>query len=274
MPNRLSGGRPPVSLGSVAVVDTAYPRIDVIEPSGSLDRIQAVALVLHGGREHSREAVRPDQLAVRRMRPFARALAATGGPQGLAVWSLQYRLRGWNGDERSPVADATWALDQVQQRVGDVPVVLVGHSMGGRTAVHVAGHHRVVAVTALAPWLPLDEPHTQVAGRSVLVVHGRRDSTTSPRGSFEWARRAAAVTDRVWLVDVRHESHAMVLRFRVCTRWQPGSRSPRWAWGHSPACSPMRPRIDAAKSWCDVAGSDLPNLIARRDLAEEAGVVT
>jgi alpha-beta hydrolase superfamily lysophospholipase len=211
----LSLGTPLASLGSVVVVDTAHPRIDVLGPSESLDRVAAVALVLHGGREHSREAVRPDQLAVRRMRPFARALATAGGSQGLAVWSLQYRVRGWNGDEQSPVADATWALDQIRERLGDVPVVLVGHSMGGRTAVHVAGHQRVVAVTALAPWLPLGEPYAQVAGRSVLVVHGRRDTTTSPRGSFEWARHAATVTDRLWLVDVRHESHAMVLRFRV-----------------------------------------------------------
>jgi pimeloyl-ACP methyl ester carboxylesterase len=103
------------------------------------------------------------------------------------------------------VADAEWALDRILDRHGDVPVTLIGHSMGGRTAVAVAGHPNVVALAALAPWLPAGEPYEQVAGRAVLVVHGRLDTTTSPRGSLEWARRAAAVTDRIWRVELRWE---------------------------------------------------------------------
>lgn len=193
------------------MVATSLPRVDVIEPSPG-PGVTAVALVLHGGRERSNEAVEPGQLAVRRMRPFARRLAAVGGRDGLEVWSLQYRVRGWNGDERSPVADAEWALDHVRERHGDVPVVLVGHSMGGRTAVAVAGHPNVVALAALAPWLPAGEPCEPVAGRAVLVAHGRLDTTTSPRGSLDWARRAAAVTDRIWRVELRWERHGMLLR--------------------------------------------------------------
>jgi predicted alpha/beta-hydrolase family hydrolase len=208
------------------VVAAAHPRLDTIEPSASLDGVTAVALVLHGGRERGESAVQPGQLAVRRMRPFARDLAAAGGAEGLAVWSLQYRVRGWNGDERSPVTDALWALDQVAARYGDVPVVLVGHSMGGRTAAHAAGHPGVVAVAALAPWLPAGEPHEQVAGRAVLVVHGTLDTTTSPRGSFEWARLAATVTDRIWRVEVRRERHAMLWRasfwHRIVTQFTQG----------------------------------------------------
>jgi pimeloyl-ACP methyl ester carboxylesterase len=174
--------------------------------------VTAVALVLHGGRERSTEAVEPGQLAVRRMRPFARRLAAEGGRDGLEVVSLRYRVRGWNGDDRSPVSDAEWALDQIAERHGDVPVTLVGHSMGGRTAVAVAGHRNVVALAVLAPWLPAGEPSAQVAGRAVLVAHGRLDTTTSPRGSLAWARRAAAVTDRIWRVELRWERHGMLLR--------------------------------------------------------------
>ncbi|HEX5588417.1 MAG TPA: alpha/beta fold hydrolase, partial [Acidimicrobiia bacterium] len=149
-----------------------------------------------------------------------------GGDDGLAVWSLQYGVRGWNDDERSPVPDAIWALDQVSARYGEVPVVLVGHSMGGRTAVHAAGHPRVVAVAALAPWLPAGEPYEQVAGRSVLVVHGRLDTTTSPHGSLEWARHAATVTDRIWRVEVKRERHAMLFRaafwHRIVTQFTRG----------------------------------------------------
>ena len=194
------------------MVEVAQPRIDVIDPPDPLDRVEAVAIVLHGGREKSTAAVTPGQLTVRRMRPFARELAAAGGNDGLAVWSLQYRVRGWNGTERSPVADVQWALDQVGRRLGDVPVVLVGHSMGARAAIHVAGDRRVVAIVALAPWLPRGEPYEQIAGRAVLVVHGQLDTITSPRGSLEWARQAATVTDRIWRVEVRRERHAMLWR--------------------------------------------------------------
>ncbi len=194
------------------MVEVAQPRLDVIDPPSPLDRVEAVALVLHGGRERSQEPVRPGQLAVRRMRPFVRDLASAGGDHGLAVWLLQNRVRGWNGDERSPVADARWALAQIEGRHGDVPVVLVGHSMGGRSAVHVAGHPSVVGVAALAPWLPRGDPYEQVAGRAVLVVHGQLDTTTSPRASLEWAREAATVTERIWRVQVRRERHAMLWR--------------------------------------------------------------
>jgi dienelactone hydrolase len=200
------------------VPDVTQPRVDVLAPRLGRGGVQAVALVLHGGREHSHAAVTPGQLAVRRMRPFARDLAAAGGEHGLAVWSLQYRLRGWNDEEMSPVADATWALDQITARHGTVPVVLVGHSMGGRTAVRVAGHERVTAVAALAPWLPTGEPFQQVRGRAVLVVHGRLDTTTSPRASRAWAGHAASITDPVWSVEVRRERHAMLWRRAVWHR--------------------------------------------------------
>jgi pimeloyl-ACP methyl ester carboxylesterase len=194
------------------VEESGHPRIDVLEPPASFDRVEALALVLHGGREHSRAAVQPGQLAVRRMRPFARDLALAGRDHGVAVWSLQYRMRGWNDDDRSPVGDARWALDQVAEHHGEIPVVLVGHSMGGRTAVNVADHPLVVGLAALAPWLPSGEPHRQVAGRSVLVVHGRHDTVTSPAGSLAWARAAATVTERLWRVEVRRERHAMLWR--------------------------------------------------------------
>ena len=188
------------------------PHLDVIEPDTSEGGVRGVALVFHGGRERSHGAVKPGNLAVRRMRPFARDLSSAGRADGLAVWSLRHGVRGWNGDEQSPVADAAWALAEITRRHGDVPVVLVGHSMGGRTVVHAAGSPAVVAVCALAPWLPKGEPYEQVAGRAVLVVHGRLDTTTSPRASLAWAREAATVTDRVWRIEVRRERHAMLWR--------------------------------------------------------------
>lgn len=214
------------------MVATSEPRLDVLAPALAGGPVRAVALVLHGGREHSTEPVQPRQLAVQRMRPFARRLAAAGGRDGLAVWSLQYRVRGWNGDDRSPVADAEWALARVRERHGDVPVVVVGHSMGGRTAVAVAGDDNVVAIAALAPWLPSGEPYAQVAGRAVLVAHGRLDIVTSPRASLEWARHAATVTDRLWYVALRWERHGMV--FRAPTWHALATEFALWALGTAP----------------------------------------
>jgi pimeloyl-ACP methyl ester carboxylesterase len=140
----------------------------------------------------------------------------------VAVWLLRYRYRGWNGPEMSPVRDARWALAEVRSRHGDVPVVLVGHSMGGRTALRVAGDPAVKGVAALAPWLLDTEPVDQLAARRVLVAHGDRDRVTSPAASRRYAERAARVTG-VRHVTVRGDAHAMLLRWptwhRLTTRF-------------------------------------------------------
>jgi pimeloyl-ACP methyl ester carboxylesterase len=127
------------------------PAISVQPANGST---RAIAIVLPGGRADSFELTQNRHLSAVRMRPFARSLHGAGRHAGLTVMLLRYRYRGWNGREMSPVADARWALDDARARHGDVPVVLVGHSMGGRTALRVAGHDSVRGVAALAPWLP------------------------------------------------------------------------------------------------------------------------
>ncbi len=83
-------------------------------------------------------------MAVLRMVPFAWALRNAGARRGVAVWRVRYRVRGWNGPAPSPVTDVENVLERVRLAYGiDVPVVLVGHSMGGRTALRVAGHPNV-----------------------------------------------------------------------------------------------------------------------------------
>lgn len=177
---------------------------------------RAVALVLPGGRADSFELAQARQLATVRMWPIARALHRACRSDGLAVWLLRYRYRGWNGEEMSPVADALWALDEVRRTHGDVPIALAGHSMGGRTALRVAGEDQVRGVAALAPWLLDSEPVDQLARRRVLIVHGTRDRITSPEASRRFADRSRAVADDVEYVSIRGETHAMLLRPR---RW-------------------------------------------------------
>lgn len=185
--------------------------------------VGAVALVLPGGRADSFDPGESRHLSGLRMRPIAHALRTAGRRRGLAVSQLQYRYRGWNGPEMSPVADARWALRCLRERHGDVPVVIVGHSMGGRTALRVAADDSVRGVVALAPWLPDGEPVEQLAGREVVIAHGTRDRVTSPRASRRFAERAKSVAKQVDYVSVRGDAHAMLLRaatwHRLTTRF-------------------------------------------------------
>jgi dienelactone hydrolase len=191
---------------------SAHPKVIVSLPRGA---VRGIAVVLHGGREKNTMPVRATQLAVLRMRPFVRSLRRAGRGDGLAVVQVRYRVRGWNGTERSPVADTDWALDQLTARFPGVPIALVGHSMGGRTAMYVAGHDQVRAVVGLAPWLERNDPVRTLAGRRVLIVHGDGDRMTSPQGSASYARAAEKVAESVTFISVTGEHHAMLKRPRL-----------------------------------------------------------
>jgi pimeloyl-ACP methyl ester carboxylesterase len=138
------------------------------------------------------------------------------------VARLRYDVRGWNGDLRSPVGDARTALARLADRFPDVPVALVGHSMGGRTAVHVADDPGVRAVVGLAPWIEKGEPVETMTGRRLLIVHGDRDRITNPQSSAAYARSAAAVAESASYVTVRGERHAMLRRPAIWHRLTTG----------------------------------------------------
>jgi pimeloyl-ACP methyl ester carboxylesterase len=178
------------------------------------DRPDALVLVLHGGRETSTAVTQAGQLAVLRMIPIGRRIASVGGGR-LAVARLRFAVRGWNGRDQSPVADARWALDLLTTRYPNLPIGLVGHSMGGRTALRVGGYPGVRSVVGLAPWLPPGEPIDQLAGRQVLLVHGTADRMTSPRGSAAFAAALARSGTAAGLVEVTGGTHAMLRRPRL-----------------------------------------------------------
>ncbi len=184
--------------------------------------VRGVALVLHGGMSRSTRTVPPWSLAYLRMRPFVTALRRAGGSHGLAVASLRYRVRGWNGDLRSPVPDTRWALEQLQQRFGDVPVALVGHSMGGRTALATADQATVSTVVALAPWIEGGDPVAPIGGRNLLIMHGTRDRTTSPAASAQFAQRARPLARQATYVTVEGDGHPMLRRPHVWHRLAAG----------------------------------------------------
>ncbi len=194
-------------------VTDLHPGVHVRPAQGTT---RAVVLLLHGGKEHSYEQSDPLHLSSLRMRPFARALHKQGARHGVAAWSVKYRVRGWNAPENSPVHDARWALEEVRRRHGEVPVVLLGHSMGGRVAAHVLDDPSVVAMVGLAPWLP-DDTAVTAQERDVLLVHGVSDSWTSPRASQAWADRARGVARSVAFVRVRNTEHFLLRRAGLWT---------------------------------------------------------
>ena len=177
--------------------------------------IRGVVLLLHGGQQHSTERVDGRSASWRRSLLMQRSITPRAHEAGVATWLLRYRFRGWNGGT-GPVADARWALEEVRRTLGDVPVVLLGHSMGGRTAVHVAADPAVRGVVALAPWLPADEPVVALAGRTLTAAHGRRDRITSYEATAAYVERAADVAKEAMMVDMGPVGHYML---RSAAEW-------------------------------------------------------
>jgi len=168
----------------------------------------AVALVLHGGaRRQDRSAVSPAQLSVLRMVPVARRIARAGRGR-LGVFRLLNSSRGWEA-EHTPAQDAEWALAEIRKRLGELPVSLVGHSLGGRAALLAGAGPGVRSVVAMAPYVYPYDGATKLAGRRVLVVHGTEDRVASPANAAAVARALSRSTD-VGFISITGGDHAML----------------------------------------------------------------
>ncbi|MBC7632427.1 alpha/beta fold hydrolase [Aeromicrobium sp.] len=176
-----------------------------------------VVLVLHGGASRDGDtAVSPTQLSVLRMIPIASRIARSGRRR-LAVFRLLNSSRGWD-TSRTPVDDVTWALGEVRQRFGtDLPVALVGHSLGGRAALLAAVNPEVRSVVALNPWVYPADGGTPMRDRRILIVHGTADHIANPESSAAVARGLARHSE-VGYVRVIGGKHAMLRRHSVFDR--------------------------------------------------------
>jgi pimeloyl-ACP methyl ester carboxylesterase len=172
------------------------------------DHPVGAVLILHGGAERSRVPVAWWRLAVVRMIPFATAITRLA-PDDVAVLRLKNRVRGWNGSRQDPVHDARWALDRIRRTLPGVPVVLVGHSMGGRVALRLGGEPDVAGVVALAPWVESDVRQPR-PGIPVLLVHGTADRITDPRRTAILATRFSDDGVDVTHVVVEGSNHSML----------------------------------------------------------------
>jgi predicted esterase len=196
------------------------PRLEpAIRPPLSGRPVAGVLLLAHGGKERSHHAVPRRSGPVQRMRWIGGAVAARLADHGVATHVMRFRFQGWNGSEKSPVEDVRWAVGQLAERYGaDVPVTLVGHSLGGRAVVNAADTSGVAGVLGLAAWLPPTEPTAQLDGRRLLLAHGTQDRVTSPRSSFEYAARARAEGHTVARIVLPGSGHTLLQRARDWNR--------------------------------------------------------
>lgn len=197
---------------------------------------EAAVIVTHGGASRRGDPmVSPTQLSVLRMVPVARRVATTGGKR-LAVFRLLNSTRGWD-TRHTPVDDVDWAVAQVgRQFATDLPIGLVGHSLGGRAALFAGDHPSVRTVVALNAFVfPSDAP--RLRGRDVLFVHGDGDRVAPPSRASAVAERVMAST-RTSFVAVSGGRHAMLRRGRdferlaaeFCTATLTDAPPPRHGW--------------------------------------------
>lgn len=193
--------------------DGAHPFLTL--PDGRR-RPDAIALLLHGGGEHGFGRTKKANPAVLRMVAVSRSVER-GARGRIATALLRDAVWGYNEDARSPVIDARWALARLRELYPDTPIALVGHSMGGRVALELAGSDGVVSVVGMAPWIPQLYDVEPFLDRRTLLLHGRKDVITDPRKSarqVELIVQAGGDARTVQLPD----SHAMLLKARAWHR--------------------------------------------------------
>ncbi|WP_406340292.1 alpha/beta fold hydrolase [Streptomyces sp. NBC_00648] len=200
--------------------DVSDPREggSALAPRWAPPRPTAAVLLLHGGRADALEAPPRLNLPLLRMHPVAKwIIRATQGDQVL-VGEVRYRHRGWNGPRQDAAHDARRALAELRRTTGPVPVVLVGHSMGGRAALRVADDPCVRGVVGLAPWCPPEEPVAHLGDTEVVLLHDENDRVTDARASWDYVRRARARGVPAGGIAMPRGGHAMLRDARAWHR--------------------------------------------------------
>ena len=189
------------------------------------DDLHGLVVLLHGGAERGTDPVDHRSLALRRTRWMFRSISADLVSGGIGVGLLRFSVKGWNakhegsaatgsnaqqGELPSPVRDARLAIADLHAAHPDLPIVLLGHSMGARTAAWAADQPGVVGVVGLAPWFPAGDPVGALAGKHLVAAHGRRDRITSAKASRIFVRRAEAVAEEARFIDMGGLGHYML----------------------------------------------------------------
>jgi pimeloyl-ACP methyl ester carboxylesterase len=202
--------------------------------------VRGVALFCHGGTVAKLEPPRERALSLVRMRAIEQYVHDTCADRGIGTYLVRYRVAGWNGPAADAYADVRWSLDRIREEHGpDVPVVLVGHSMGGRAALRAGGDPQVRSICALAPWTPPGEPVAHLRDRTVAILHGRGDRWVPAALSADFAVRAQRAGAHVARFTVAG-GHSMLRRAHL---WHTFARDVVLA---GTGVEPMRPDVEDA----------------------------
>ena len=127
---------------------------------------------------------------------------------GLLIATPEYN---WSipGFLKNAIDWASRPSGDIPEVFGDLPVALVGHSLGGRAALLAGNAAGVRCVVALNPWV-LPSDRADLRGRRVLVVHGTDDRVAPPSRSADLVRRLRDVGTDVEHVLVPGGKHAML----------------------------------------------------------------
>lgn len=194
-------------------------RADQLRRVDSNEEVDAGVLVLHGGTDNKAKAARP----ARRSFPapwipadrVAQGVVKRTRSQRVGVWTLRHRLAGWDrDDDPTPVLEARAAIDAIDQLHHGLPVVLVGHSMGGRTAVCVADSPHVRGVIGLAPWLPESQSADPLRDRHLRIAHARLDHECPLGSMWDFLTRALSTAASVEVQDMGWDLHYLLLERR------------------------------------------------------------
>jgi dienelactone hydrolase len=167
--------------------------VPTLESHPARGELRGLAVFCHGGTATSIEPPRDAALSLVRMRAIEQFVRGSAGDRGVSTHLLRYRVAGWNGAAADAYNDVRWAIEQLRAEHGpELPIVLVGHSMGGRAALRAGGDPQVTAVCGLAPWTPPGEPVDHLRGHTVAILHGRGDRWVPARLSADFALRARA----------------------------------------------------------------------------------
>lgn len=174
-------------------------------------RTQRVVLLFHGRAGTDRRPPRAINGVVLLLRPFAWAIRRRGRGR-VAVARVIYPERGWHGEDR--VRDGRTALTAVRRRYPDLPIALLGHSMGGRVVLRLAAEPDIDRVATFGLWAEQEDvPRWQVGQQPRLrmwLVHGDQDRVTDPEGSRVAAARFAELGADVDLHIAEGEGHALL----------------------------------------------------------------
>lgn len=178
---------------------------------------RGILLLLHGGPEKGTDPVNTTRGGFVEIEHLRNRVGSRVAQTGVATWSLQNGVTGWNDEQApAPVADARGALAEAQRDHPGVPVVLIGHSMGGRAAIQAADHQNVVGVVGLCPWVPNRQSPRPLRGKHLAIAHTRFEffSECRPADVRRFASKAEGIATSIVVQDMGFDLHLMFFEER------------------------------------------------------------